>query len=170
MLSTPTFGADVLEGHIAVTGKEPSSTWLLSQSGAEQIRKITPNGTVMTVSGGFPPPSWLYPSTIAVDITGSVYVPDYGGLVIRQITASGSQSILAGRKNWVVFLLLPPLQQKPRLNHMFAPHSEESRFPSNLPVATKFLWPATKYFLDGNVCVNVCVNVCGNVDASLSAT
>jgi tetratricopeptide (TPR) repeat protein/sugar lactone lactonase YvrE len=72
----------------------------------DTIRKITPDGVVTTVAGvtGFNsyrdgPASaagFFYPSTLAVDSTGTIYVCDAASMIIRRITPDGVVSTLAG--------------------------------------------------------------------------
>lgn len=73
------------------------------------IRKVTPDGTVSTLSdrgqySGSEPIDgpiattqfgWL--SAIAVDARGNMYVADYNGTLVRKISAEGMVSILAGK-------------------------------------------------------------------------
>jgi len=71
------------------------------------IRKITPQGVVTTLAGKFYgdqdnvnnlylPVKFNYPSGVAVDGSGNVYVADTGNNVIRRITTNGVVSTLAG--------------------------------------------------------------------------
>jgi len=70
------------------------------------IRKITSAGVVTTLAGTVGTlghvdstdgsPTFDYPSGVAVDSSGNLYVADQGNSVIRKITASGVVSTLAG--------------------------------------------------------------------------
>ncbi|MEW6325482.1 MAG: NHL repeat-containing protein [Nitrospirota bacterium] len=70
-----------------------------------QIRKIAPDGTVTTVAGSGQPGSrdgparaaqFGYPTGLAVDDRGTIYVADRGAHKIRKITPEGQVSTLAG--------------------------------------------------------------------------
>ena len=70
------------------------------------IRKITPNGVVSTLAGTANTPGsadgagaaarFSYPTGIAVDHAGYLYVADEANSTIRKITPAGAMSILAG--------------------------------------------------------------------------
>ncbi len=71
------------------------------------IRKISPKGEVSTLAGGGTNPaddglgaaaSFNWPTGIAVDASGNLYVADSGNLRIRKITPAGQVSTYAGPK------------------------------------------------------------------------
>jgi sugar lactone lactonase YvrE len=77
----------------------------VADSGNHKIRKITSNGTVNTLAGsgtqGYIDGSassaqFSYPTGVAVDINGNVYVADYYNSTIRVIASNGTVTSLAG--------------------------------------------------------------------------
>jgi sugar lactone lactonase YvrE len=83
----------------------PSGDLYVSDADNRRIRKVSPNGTVITVAGSGQPGTrdgpaataqFLYPTGVTVDQTGTVYVADRGGHTIRKITPRGVVSTLAG--------------------------------------------------------------------------
>lgn len=70
-----------------------------------RIRKITPDGTVSTVAGSdtvgnkdghSTEASFFYPSAVAVDISGNVYITDQINHKIRKLSPDGEVTTLAG--------------------------------------------------------------------------
>ena len=73
------------------------------------IRKITADGEVTTLAGSLTPGStngiasearFQYPKDVAIDLTGNLYVSDYGNLLIRKISPAGIVSTFAGREGF----------------------------------------------------------------------
>ncbi len=86
---------------------DASGTMYVSDNIANRVREITPNGNISAFAGngigGYggdggqaTKAALLYPSHIAGDAGGSVYVVDYGNYCVRRIAASGTISTLAG--------------------------------------------------------------------------
>jgi sugar lactone lactonase YvrE len=70
----------------------PDGTIFVSDAGqANEIRRISPDGRVSTVAGGFSTPSGL-----ALASDGTLYAADTGGHAIRRISPDGVVSTLAG--------------------------------------------------------------------------
>ena len=74
---------------------DPAGNLLVTEGGGNDIRKITPNGTVSTIAGlpGYPAfedgqgySAWFNdPMSIAIDRQGIIYVADFGNSRIRKI-------------------------------------------------------------------------------------
>ncbi|MBL7998725.1 MAG: SMP-30/gluconolactonase/LRE family protein [Candidatus Kapabacteria bacterium] len=70
-----------------------------------KIRKISPDGVVTTFSGGklgykdgaAGEAQFNFPSGVAVDLNGFIYVADYGNHVIRYLNINGTAQTFAGR-------------------------------------------------------------------------
>lgn len=79
----------------------------IADTGNHTIRKLAPDGKVTTFAGlagtpggadgSFADARFRFPSGIAVDGSGNVYVADTGNNAIRRISPSGNVSTLAGR-------------------------------------------------------------------------
>jgi hypothetical protein len=88
---------------VAVDG---SGNVYVADYGNSIIRKITPAGVVTTLAGTAGATGsadgtgaaarFAYPSGVAVDGSGNVYVADYGNSIIRKITPAGVVNTLAG--------------------------------------------------------------------------
>jgi len=84
----------------------PSGDIYICDSQAQVIRKMTAAGAVTTVAGKvdvqgaangpFNQGTLSYPSGVAVDTAGNVYIADYGNSLIRKMTPSGVLSTVAG--------------------------------------------------------------------------
>jgi len=83
-----------------------SGNLYVTDSGNQTIRKITPGGTVSTIAGSpgvagsangtGSAASFYYPSGIAVDASGNLYVSEERNFDIRKITPAGVVTTLAG--------------------------------------------------------------------------
>ncbi|WP_166967385.1 IPT/TIG domain-containing protein [Yeosuana marina] len=94
---------------IAVDTKD--NLYVTTDSGTHLIRKITPNGDVTTIAGstkGFADgqesvAQFFYPTGIAVDKQGDIYVTDENNNRIRKISSEGNVTTLAGDGTTAIF-------------------------------------------------------------------
>ncbi len=86
-------------------------TIYFSDTSNHRVRKIAPDGKIVTVAGNGDPAfsgdggsalsaSLRYPSDIAIDAAGNLFVVDQYGFRVRKITPAGTISTVAGNGNW----------------------------------------------------------------------
>ncbi|OHE78890.1 MAG: hypothetical protein A3G75_09890, partial [Verrucomicrobia bacterium RIFCSPLOWO2_12_FULL_64_8] len=78
----------------------------VADRGAHTVRKVSPSGFVTTIAGqtgvagptdGMGPAArFSYPSGLAIDAEGTLYVADTGGHIIRKVSPAGQVTTLAG--------------------------------------------------------------------------
>ena len=78
----------------------------VADRGAHTVRKVRPSGLVTTIAGqtGLAGPTddmgpaarFSYPSGLAIDAAGTLYVADTGGHIIRKVSPAGQVTTLAG--------------------------------------------------------------------------
>jgi serine/threonine-protein kinase len=106
-------GADNGDGNLA-SFNEPSGLAVdasgnvyVADFGNNQIRKINPNGEVSTFAGNLNmgyadgmgiAASFNHPSSVAIDISGNLYVADDGNSLVRKINPAGIVTTIAGSK------------------------------------------------------------------------
>ena len=102
-------GEDTLARFMAPSGiaVDGSGNVYVAEFASGTIRKISPEGTVSLLAGSPGNPGWAdakgdnahfrNPWSVAVDKSGNVYVADKDNFVIRQITADGRVTTLAGK-------------------------------------------------------------------------
>lgn len=83
-----------------------AGSFYVTDSGNSTIRKITADGTVSTLAGSAgvkgddngvgTAARFFYPTGIATDTSGSMYIADQGNRAIRKVTPDGKVSTLAG--------------------------------------------------------------------------
>jgi sugar lactone lactonase YvrE len=84
---------------------DASGSVIVADTMNQTIRRITPDGVVTTIAGIVRIPgsadgtsstaSFSYPGGVVTDGSGTIYVADTDGHVIRRITADGAVSTLA---------------------------------------------------------------------------
>ena len=104
--STDGIGPAAQFDHPAGLAVDASGAVYVADNGNHTIRKIAPNGTVSTLAGlarrhgGTDGPGgaarFLFPTGVAVDASGNVYVADHLNTTIRKISATGEVTTLAG--------------------------------------------------------------------------
>lgn len=92
-------------GNAVSITKDPSGNYYVADANNNCIRKIDPSGVVSTFAGSGVKgkddgaanvATFSYPTGVAADAAGNIYVADYGNHIIRKITPAGVVSTLAG--------------------------------------------------------------------------
>jgi uncharacterized protein (TIGR03437 family) len=100
----PATSAQLSSGSVSV---DTSGNIFIADTANHRIRKVTPTGIISTVAGdgalgysgdGGPATSaqFLYPTQVAVDASGSLFIADSGPNVIRKVSPSGIITTIAG--------------------------------------------------------------------------
>ena len=99
-------GADAEFGSVASLGIDLSGNIFAADSGNNTIRKIAPDATVTTFAGEATIGSrdgtgtdarFYYPSGMAIDATGTLYIADSSNHTIRKMTPDGVVTTVAGK-------------------------------------------------------------------------
>ena len=84
---------------------DASGNLFVVDAASDEIRKVTPDGTVTTIAGSGlngavdgkgSAASFYDPTGVVVDASGNLYIGDYGNYKIRKITPDGTVSTIAG--------------------------------------------------------------------------
>ena len=86
---------------------DASGNLFIADTGNQRIRKVDPSGVITTIAGsgergfagdGGPAVEAQFdgPEGVAVDMTGSLYIADYGNHRIRKVNSSGTITTVAG--------------------------------------------------------------------------
>lgn len=104
---TDGIGAEAHFGLIGGIAADPAGIIYATDSDAHTIRRITPGGVVTTLAGSVglcgsadgigSDASFSYPLNLAVDVAGTLWVPDFGNHTVRRITSTGIVTTFAGR-------------------------------------------------------------------------
>ena len=90
---------------VAVALDDSGNAWMIDGFSAAQLRRVSPNGEVVTVAGNFVnalvdgtgvQASFNRPSSLAIGVDGNLYVADTGNAAVRQVTPAGVVSTFAG--------------------------------------------------------------------------
>lgn len=91
---------------------DSAGTLYVADSGNNRIRKVTAAGVVTTLAGSGTAAAtdgtgsaaaFNYPTGVAVDASGNVYVADYMNYLLRSITPSGVVTTIAGDRSTMCF-------------------------------------------------------------------
>ena len=104
--STDGLGTTALFNSPAGVAVDAQGTVYVADNGNHTIRKIAPTGSVTTLAGAAghrggtdgpgPTARFRYPTGVAVDASGTVYVTDHMNATIRRITPVGEVTTMAG--------------------------------------------------------------------------
>ena len=75
------------------TAVDPAGNLYIADLGNNRVRKVTPDGTISTVSGT---DSLLAPRNVALDSAGTLYISEFNGHRVQHLRADGVLEIVAG--------------------------------------------------------------------------